>query len=458
MASFASRRFRRRAYIPAARPSASRCRRELHHGVLAWAGAILLAGCLPLAGARAQTCTAPPADAVYWLAADNSLDDLAGAHNGVDGSGTTFVPGKVGGALHFEDDSNLGTSTATEEERALRTAFTIELWARPERTLGNCPESNSNNCGTGLPWAVFPEHGDTSAPPGEEGLAAGIGLAIGTNGVCAGQHAPWLATCLARIDAPIVGWTHVAVVVEDRTPRIYLDGTLVRNGVMSTKDFVFASWRMFGHTGLGDYRGDLDEVTVYARALSDAEIAAIAAAGGAGKCRPACNAGREDDAWQGASVTAHSPIESEFPDAVFGGDGGDPEPDALIFTGAQAGAVHTLEWQARTPVTIERLGILARHDSSLDDYRHGLRRITIQARTSGGSYVPIYTSRIAVPYGQGSDGSTLELCPRIRPVTAQEFRAEVEQAGDATASGPRLLALDALLIDRIFADGFEAQP
>jgi hypothetical protein len=105
-----------------------------------------------------------------------------------------------------------------------------------------------------MPWAVFPEHGANSAPPGEENLAAGIGVAVGTNGVCAGEHLGEPAAVPVATGCAISGWTHVAVVVENRIPRIYLNGVLAHTGIASDREFVFASWTVLGSVGISGYR------------------------------------------------------------------------------------------------------------------------------------------------------------------------------------------------------------
>src|SRR5205085_7377222 len=81
-------------------------------------------------------------------------------------------------------------------------------------------------------------------------------------------------------------WTHVAVVYDrflfDRM-RLYLDGRRVARaapwaaapGFADIRSLRIGTW--FERTGA--YRGLVDEVKVYARALTDAEIEAEAAAG-----------------------------------------------------------------------------------------------------------------------------------------------------------------------------------
>jgi hypothetical protein len=410
--------------------------------------------------AFAQDCVVPPPGAIYWLAGERNFDDLAGFHNGHSGAtDVSFVPGKVGEAMRFDGiDDYVYPNVTSAEERAHRSRFSFELWARPTRSMAACAESNSGTCGIGLPWAIFPENGTNSAPPGEGDLAAGIGIAIGTNGVCVGQHAGFLASCLARVDTSINDWIHVAVVVENKTPRIYLNGTLVRTGVASNKQFVFASWSVIGNGAtLGLFAGDLDEVTVYDRALGDAEIAALFAAGTSGKCKQACAIERTDDAWQSALVTAHTPLRSSGPNGMFGSTVGSPEPTTTLFAeGLADGTVHAIEWQTATPVTLGSFGVYAFHSEN-DDTIRSFRHLRLQAREIGGTFATFYESPIVLPYGQGDNSRELFRCPRLRPLHAQQFRAEFVQEGAAGQfSGTRLAELDGLIHDPIFRDAFES--
>jgi len=414
-------------------------------------------------GASPTACVAPPAGAVYWLAAERNFDDSAGYHNGTDGgTGVTFVAGKVGTAIHVDGVATRVLPDVTyAEERALRTAFTVELWARPTTAMPDCSESSSGTCAQHMPWATFPEHGDDSAPPGEANLAAGIGVAVGTNGVCVGQHTSSLLSCLARYDTTISDWVHVAAVVENKTPRIYLNGLPVHTGVASARDFVFASWSVIGDVGIqccggyGGLAGDIDEVTVYDRALGDAEIAALFAAGSAGKCKPECLAEHTDDAWQHATVTDHTALVSSDASGMFGATNSSPEVNTTIFgDNLPDGTVHSVTWQTATPVTLGSLGIAAMQDDA-NSTKRAFRRVHIEARELGGSFASIYDSPVLVPYGQGAEQRELFRCPRIRPVHAQEFHAEFVQDGAGSFWGPRVIELDALIHDPIFADDFD---
>jgi Concanavalin A-like lectin/glucanases superfamily len=408
------------------------------------------------AGALAQQCTAPPSGQIYWLAADGEYDDHAGFYNGSMSGPVDFVPGMVGSAVRFDSDTDVVfPSVDIVEMRAVRNNFTYELWARPTAATSVCPESQNGNCsGVEHRVAIFPQHGETNAPPGEASLAAGIGLVIGTNAVCVMAHSSFHLPCLLRFDTSINDWIHIAVVVQDKQPRLYLNGVLVRTGLTSPKEFVFASWNVIGSgLSLGKYRGDLDEVSLYGRVLSDAEILAIFNAGSAGKCKSTCTVERANDAWQGAQVTNHSGLRSTDASGMFGGENASPEPTSTLFADGQPdGTVHSIEWQTAQPISLGGFDVFAFHDS-VSNFQRGFRHLNLQARQIGGSFVTIYDAPVVVPYASAS--RELRRCVNLRPLLAQQFRAEFTQQGPPGFSGPRVVELDAIAPDRIFAHGFE---
>lgn len=451
---------------PAPRMPASDHRRRwpLNSAASSLAFALLCAASAP----AAQECTAVPAGLAYWLAADGDHDDQAGYHHGTPIAGdVAFVEGRVGLALQFGDaDAGIVTDTDPPEMAAIADTFSYEFWVRPDATTPDCPESREGNCsGTPQRFAVFPTHG------GSDGTIAGIGLVIGTNAICVAEHAAFHLPCLLRHEVAISDWTHVAVVVEARQPRLYLDGQLVRVGLVSLREHVHPSWHLIG-TGstLGRFHGALDELSLYDRALGDAEIAALYEAGASGKCRAACgggNVGATDDRWDGArggKVTASSPmhhtggtIDSFAADSFGTQSSGAVEPGITIFRDlAPDGTLHFLEWSTPQPFELRGFRLHAAHDAV--PLQRAFREFRLLAREPGGSYATLYASRLLLPYG--ADGSVLSnsrdllRCPAVRPTSAREFRAEFTQHGDFPG-GPRVIELDGFGPDRIFADGFD---
>jgi len=83
-------------------------------------------------------------------------------------------------------------------------------------------------------------------------------------------------------------WSHVAVVINGTIDKIYINGVLNTTNTQVENSFANFGGLVFGSGFSGDYiflDGDLDEITVYKRVLSDDEIQAIYNAGSAGKCK-----------------------------------------------------------------------------------------------------------------------------------------------------------------------------
>lgn len=278
---------------------------------------------------------------------------------------------------------------------------------------------------------------------------------------------------MLRHDTTIDDWTHVAVVVEDRQSRLYLDGALARVGLQSLREHVYASWEGIGSGWtLGSFAGDLDEVSVYDRALGDAEIAAIVAAGSAGKCRATCGGGgtgATDDLWdvaRGGTVIASSELHStageqdSFATDSFGAaTTAAIEPGMTIFRDQDPdGSLHFIEWS--TPAVFELTGfrLHAAHDEA--PQQRAFRAFRLLARgVDRGDYTTLYSGPAGVPYPDAGEvlanSRELTRCPKLRPFPAREFRAEFTQDGGCLPCGPRVIELDGFGPDSIFADGFE---
>jgi hypothetical protein len=112
-------------------------------------------------------------------------------------------------------------------------------------------------------YALFPQH---LGGGGE----AGVGVSVGTNGVSVYEHATDYLPPLLVDDCPLSGWNHVAIVYRNKQPTLYLNGVYQKAGCKSAKT-VRPAFNL-GGTPYGWFAGKLDDVRVYDRALTDAEI------------------------------------------------------------------------------------------------------------------------------------------------------------------------------------------
>ncbi|MHB8971663.1 MAG: LamG-like jellyroll fold domain-containing protein [Pirellulaceae bacterium] len=206
------------------------------------------------------------ADPVAWWKLDEvsgttTTDSTGGGTSSL--SGCTWTGGKINNGLQFN---------GVEDAVALRSArlqtisdtFTISFWTCPRAPLTLIKEGNSGVAGTsGQRFALLPQHG------GDNG-DVGTGVSVGTNGISVYEHATDYLPSLLVDDCPLSGWNHIAVVYRNKQPTLYLNGVYEKAGCKSTKT-VHPLFDL-GGSDYGWYDGTLDEVRVYDRALTDAEI------------------------------------------------------------------------------------------------------------------------------------------------------------------------------------------
>jgi YD repeat-containing protein len=221
-----------------------------------------------------------------WFPGNGSANDVIGGRQGRLGGGTSFANGRVGGAFSFDGvndslripgDSGLDVGTGS--------GFSIELWVNSADTARNGRFLVYHNGlaanGTNVGVNIFQLAGNVHTQIPEIG---GTVREFVANGVLIANN-----------------WTHV-VVTYDRSrglARTYINGA---QRVLANVGSYVA--RTVGNVHLGNlpfdvnhFRGLLDEVSIYNRALDGQEVYELFAAGSTGKCpndgnqRPIVNAG-----------------------------------------------------------------------------------------------------------------------------------------------------------------------
>jgi Ca2+-binding RTX toxin-like protein len=145
--------------------------------------------------------------------------------------------------------------------------YTIEFWARADKSITMVSESTSGAGGTaGQNYVVFPMHGGST---GE----AGLGVSLGTNGVQVFAHAAGHMPALLSFAGDIGGTHHIAVVVTNNTPALYVDGVLVHTGLQSTMPTYTRHTVGDQGTGYGAFDGAIGEARIWNTARTGQEIA-----------------------------------------------------------------------------------------------------------------------------------------------------------------------------------------
>ena len=153
--------------------------------------------------------------------------------------------------------------------------FTIETWARPTATHEIDPESTNSIDGiSGQKYLLWPTWRNTEG---------GIGISVGTNGVSVYEHGNNFIPSLLTWTGTINAWTHLAVVVTNKQPSLYVNGVLVKTGQTSIRTNVWPSLGMgstfsgqlggIGGGTYGYYEGDVDEFRLWNSARTQTQIA-----------------------------------------------------------------------------------------------------------------------------------------------------------------------------------------
>ena len=104
---------------------------------------------------------------------------------------------------------------------------------------------------------------------------AGAGVSTGTNGVSVYEHGANYMPALAVYSGPLgAGAAVISVNYSNKQPFLYVQGNLARAGVASSRARVTAPTQI-GSGAYGAFAGDIAEILVYDRALSESERRSI---------------------------------------------------------------------------------------------------------------------------------------------------------------------------------------
>ena len=259
-------------------------------------------------------CLPPLAGLIGWWPGDGNANDLTGSDNGtLQGGATATAAGMVAQAFSFNGTNNY---VQIPDSPILRPAnLTIEAWVR----FSSLNSAGSGGSPAGDQYIVFKQNTRSSDFEGFD---------LSKTRIAGGDVFRFLVTSATAQAAEIHSstllatgvWYHVAAMRGSNFTRIYVNGRLEsQTNIAFAQDYGTLPL-CFGTSGQSGWdhklSGLLDEVSLYNRALSSNEVAAIYSAGAAGKCKVVT----------GLSITAQPQSQS----VVAGGN--------TVFTVAVAGA------------------------------------------------------------------------------------------------------------------------
>jgi hypothetical protein len=244
------------------------------------------------------SCVPPPSGLVAWWPGEGNANDIISGDNGTLTNGAAFAAGEVGQGFSFSTDHAgilLGNPTDLQLQE-----FTIEAWIRRGST------SVVTTDPTAYVDPIF----------GAVGFIFGFGhggYALELTDSAGGAFLTFEEVDLGSgFTGPVISDTnfhHVALTMNAPEAVYYVDGVGNAGTCPLSPPFEFTTQAAIGvrsdHLNGTDNRsfcGTIDELSVYNRALSADEIAAIYAAGSAGKCRAGAPASMAIDRSGGISV------------------------------------------------------------------------------------------------------------------------------------------------------------
>jgi hypothetical protein len=234
---------------------------------------------------EAASCTPGAAGLIGWWSGDGNANDLLGANNGLlQGGASASAVGLDGSAFSF--DGTNGYVQIADSPTLRPTNLTIEAWVR----FSSLDSAGSGGSPPGDQYIAFKQNSKSSD---FEGFDLGKTRIAGndyfqfivSSAIGEVAHLESVTTVSAGV------WYHVAAVRDPNFIRLFVNGQLEgQTNVTFPQDYgTFPLF--FGTSGQSywdrKFKGTLDEVSLYDRALSAGEIAAIYSSGAAGKCKGA---------------------------------------------------------------------------------------------------------------------------------------------------------------------------
>ena len=223
-----------------------------------------------------NSCTVRPAGIVSWYSAQGNVNDSQSDNHGRFRIAPKYNAGKVGHAFDLRGPNTFDVDVIDVPDHSsldLANAFTIEMWVSPAEVGLNTGQSfflskgNMNNVHTQSYGIMF-------TPDRRIVNRVGNGTAIDQ--------------LVSSSVIPLNQFTHIATTYDGSTLRVYVNGLLDSSATTTIGSLLNTSDPLVIGGAVVDFRigavAAIDEPSLYNRALSDIEIAAIHGAGSAGKC------------------------------------------------------------------------------------------------------------------------------------------------------------------------------
>lgn len=273
-------------------------------------------------GARVAVCPAPPTGLISWWKGDNTGTDAVGGNNATLLNGVAFAQGQINNAFLMDgvnDDVSVGTKANLNVGAG--TGYTLQAWVRPEGS------GNTGNRGAGpiIEWVNGVHVWNFNTGGGLTGLHVNL---VELNGT---QHLIASPTALTQL-----AWNHIAVSYNKTTGAavVYVNGVpiqsptlpLFTSGTSTDLHVGNRPTNSFSGSLAGAFKGRIDDVQIYGRVLTAAEVLGLYNAGIGGGCGLSASAGAPVTGTEGTSVSFSGSATNTTGAPVFDWDFGDGTP------------------------------------------------------------------------------------------------------------------------------------
>jgi len=208
-----------------------------------------------------QSCVPSPAGFIAWYPAEDNANDQQGTNHGTLQNGANFAAGFIGRAFNFDGVDDYVQTMLDAQPSALPNT-TWEAWVYPTRVNHNTRQSIFSTDDGGFDRAVTIEADSVN-----------FGVFTGTD--------VWQPVAVT-----LNQWQHIAVVYTPSGIEFYKDGVKYTHAGAPTGQATANRFHIGRNpSAAGEYyEGLVDEIGIYNRALTQAEIQTVVTAGSAGRC------------------------------------------------------------------------------------------------------------------------------------------------------------------------------
>jgi gliding motility-associated-like protein len=232
-----------------------------------------------------------------WFPFCGNTNDIGPQQNNAVAYGSlTYGPDRYGNpnsAIYFKGN---GESVHTHKiERTTVNSFTYVTWVNTANSVVLPQETINPLSGFGIDLSstcvIHPTHGYNWSL---DHTHTGAGLFVATNGVFVLEHTDVIVPSPLVWQGNLVGWHAVTIVYDRHVPKLYIDGKFIKSGLVTPytvhpsfgcDSFFYNGQYAYITSGFGkgfnpsvvtvpsnNFKGAIDDIKIYNRALTDAEI------------------------------------------------------------------------------------------------------------------------------------------------------------------------------------------